>query len=165
MVAVANGNTISGLAINNLNGTGISQSNAAVTITNLTITNNTISSSSSVTQVGVSLNNVAGQMVIDQNEIGIERSGGMALVNANINNAYYAITNNSIAPSSSQAALSFTYTNSSGITTETERSAVGRRGQPHTSQQQSIFWERGRTLYLYEYSPSPFPIGNPRKQQ
>ncbi len=120
VVAVANGNTISGLAINNLNGSGISQSNSGVTITNLTITNNTISSSSAVSRIGINLNNVTGRMVINQNEIGIEQSGGLALINANINNANYTITNNSIVTrdTGSGVPIALTYTNSSGITTE-----------------------------------------------
>ncbi len=124
VVRVANGNTISGLAINNLNGTGISQPNAAVTITNLTITNNTISSKASVTRAGIILNNVAGQLVIDNNEFGVEQSGGITLTNANINNAYYAITNNSIVPSSNSNSISLSYTNSSGITTQFSNNVI-----------------------------------------
>ncbi len=120
VVAVANGNTISGLAINNLNGTGISQSNAGITITDLTITNNAILSNTSVSRVGIGLNNVAGQMIIDHNEIGVEQSGGISLTNASISNASYTITNNSIAPagSGSGVPVTLTYTNSSGIITQ-----------------------------------------------
>ncbi len=128
VVAVANGNTISGLAISNLNGTGISQSNAGVTITGLTITNNTISSNSSVTRAGIILNNVAGQMVIDRNEIGFEQGGVISLTNANITNAYYAITNNSVAAGLSAPgtpAITLAYTNSSGITTQISNNIIG----------------------------------------
>jgi hypothetical protein len=42
VVVIANSNTISGLYIQNLNGSGISQPNTGISVTNLTVTNNTI---------------------------------------------------------------------------------------------------------------------------
>lgn len=111
VVVIANNNTISGLYIQNLSGSGISQPNTGTSVSNLTVTNNTIQGSG----IGINVNNLGGGSLIRNNIITEESNYGIVFVNTSINDASYVIQNNTVGSSSS--AFNFVYTDCSGTST------------------------------------------------
>lgn len=110
VVAIANNNEVSGFYIQNLNGNGISQANAGVSIANFTATQNMIVGNG--TNHGLELQNIGGTLEVAKNTIN-SQSLSMNIASSNIQNASYQIKENNF----NISGISLQLTNSSNIST------------------------------------------------
>jgi hypothetical protein len=120
VIQTGNSNVISGLAINNVNGAGI----VSADIRGLTVDTNVIFGNNSFT--GVDLTNISGQLLMTNNQIGIQDKA-IAISDTNINGASYTILNNQIEGFTNESTgptLAFTFVDSSAITTNIQGNTI-----------------------------------------